>query len=160
MKLMIVAVGRAKNSSEKDLWEDYLTRTVNAGRALGFASADLVEVEEKKALYGDELKSREAELLLGALPKGAFIIALDERGKTEGSEDFAKLLEHVRDGGAPALALIIGGADGLHESIRRAAHRTLSFGKATWPHMLVRVMAAEQLYRAVTILAGHPYHRA
>jgi len=159
MKLLICAVGRAKPSPERELTADYLSRVKAAGGPIGITGADLTEVEEKKKLPPAELKAREGELLLGAVPAGAAIVALDERGKSLSSEEFASLVAKWRDEGTPALACLIGGADGHGQAVRDRAALTLSFGKATWPHMLVRVLLAEQLYRAVTILAGHPYHR-
>jgi len=159
MKLLICAVGRARPSPERDLTNDYLSRVNAAGGPVGISGAELIEVEEKKKLPPLELKQREGELLLGAVPAGAGLIALDERGKSLSSEEFAEFISKKRDEGAPVLACLIGGADGHGEAVRERAALTLSFGKATWPHMLVRAMAAEQLYRAVTILAGHPYHR-
>jgi len=159
MKLLIAAVGRAKPSPERDLTTEYLDRIRSSGGPIGVTSADLTEVEERKKLSPAELKARESELLLGAVPSGAVIVALDERGKSLSSEDFAAFIARIRDDGAPSLACLIGGADGHGEEVRSRATLTLSFGKATWPHMLVRAMLAEQLYRAVTILAGHPYHR-
>lgn len=159
MKLLIAAVGRAKPSPERDLTTEYLDRARASGGPIGVTGADLVDVEERKKLPPAELKRREGELLLGALPAGAVIVALDERGKSLSSEDFAGFVARTRDDGAPVLACLIGGADGHGQEIRNRAALTLSFGKATWPHMLVRAMLAEQLYRAVTILAGHPYHR-
>lgn len=122
-------------------------------------SLDLKEVEEKRSLQGGELKRSEAALLLAAAPKGALLIALDERGKTLTSVDFADQIGCWRDEGQRELVFLIGGADGLDESIRKQARLTLSFGNQTWPHMLVRGLLAEQLYRAQCILGGHPYHR-
>jgi 23S rRNA (pseudouridine1915-N3)-methyltransferase len=159
MKLVLCAVGRAKPSPERDLAAAYLDRIRASGAPVGITGADLIEVEERKKLPPAELKNREGQLLLGAVPAGAVIVALDERGKSLTSEDFAAFIGRTRDDGAPALACLIGGADGHAANVRNGAALTLSFGKATWPHMLVRAMAAEQLYRAVTILAGHPYHR-
>ena len=104
--------------------------------------------------------AREGEALLAAVPDGARIVALDERGKSQTSEAFAKRLGIWRDDGVRAVAFLIGGADGLDESLRKRADMVVSFGALTWPHMLVRALLAEQLYRAHTILTGHPYHRA
>jgi len=159
MKLAICAVGRAKPSPERELTELYLERARGAGPQIGVGSADLIEVDERKKLEPAELKVREGELLLAAAPKGAIIIALDERGKNLKSSELARVIEGRRDQGAPAMAFLIGGADGLSDAVRQSADLTLSLGKATWPHMLVRAMLAEQLYRAITILTGHPYHR-
>jgi len=159
MKLLIGAVGRAKPSPEKDLTSDYLARIRASGGPVGISSADLIEVEERRKLPPTELKVREGELLLAAVPAGAAIVTLDERGKQLSSEEFAEIIARTRDDGVPALACLIGGADGHGPLLRERAALTLAFGRATWPHMLVRVLLAEQLYRGVTILTGHPYHR-
>lgn len=159
MKLIIGAVGRAKPSPERDLTSDYLDRINATGGPVGVSGAALVEVEERKKLPPAELVSREGALLLAAVPPGALVAALDERGKSMTSKDLASFVGRARDDGAPALAFLIGGADGHGEAVRAQANISLAFGPATWPHMLVRAMLAEQLYRAVTILTGHPYHR-
>ena len=160
MRLQVCAVGRLRAGPEKQLVDDYLARLAAGGRAIGFSAIALNEVEEKKRLEGSALMAREAELLLAQIPAGARVIALDERGKNEGSEAFATRLGAWRDEGTPEVVFLIGGANGLAPEIRERADHLMSFGKMTWPHMLARVMLAEQLYRAVTILAGHPYHRA
>lgn len=160
MRLRICAVGRLRAGPEQQLVEDYLARLSATGRATGFPSASLAEVEEKKRLEGAALMAREADLLLAHISPGARVIALDERGRNEGSEAFASRLGAWRDEGTPEAVFLIGGANGLAPEIRDRADHLMSFGKMTWPHMLARVMLAEQLYRAVTILAGHPYHRA
>lgn len=121
---------------------------------------DLKEIEIKKDLAVDVRRAREGEALLAAVPHGARIVALDERGRSETSEAFASRLGRWRDDGVRTIGFIIGGADGLDESVRRKADLVMSFGALTWPHMLVRAMLAEQIYRAQSILAGHPYHRA
>lgn len=153
MRILIAAVGRAKAGPERALFDHYQAR-LQAPFSLA-----LKEVEEKRALKGAELKKREAELLLATLPKGAIAIAMDERGKSLSSADFAKKIGDWRDEGVRELAFVIGGADGLDESVRKKARLTLSFGAQTWPHMLVRGLLAEQIYRAQCILGGHPYHR-
>ena len=160
MRLQICAVGRLRAGPEKQLLDDYLARLGAAGRPIGFTATKLSEVEEKKRLEGPALMAREAELLLAHVPAGARVVALDERGKNEGSEAFAARLAAWRDESTPEAVFLIGGADGLAPEIRERADHLMSFGKMTWPHMLARVMLAEQLYRAITILAGHPYHRA
>ena len=159
MKLLICAVGRAKFSPEKEQTTDYLNRICALGGPVGITGAKLVEVEERKRLAPSELKMREGELLLRAVPEGAKLVALDAQGMNLSSEEFATFLEKTRDGGVSSLACLIGGVDGLTRQVRSHAQLTLAFGRATWPHMLVRVMLAEQLYRAVTIMAKHPYHR-
>jgi 23S rRNA (pseudouridine1915-N3)-methyltransferase len=160
MRIEICAVGRLRAGPEKTLLDDYLSRANAAGRGLGVSSLSLIEVEEKRRLEGETLKSAEAALLKSAVPRGALMVALDERGRAESSEAFAERLGRWRDGGISDLAFVIGGADGLAASLRGEAAHLLAFGPMTWPHMLVRVMLAEQIYRAVSILAGHPYHRA
>lgn len=160
MRIEICAVGRLRAGPEKTLLDDYLSRANAAGRGLGVTSLSLIEVEEKRRLEGETLKSAEASLLKSAAPRGALMVALDERGRAESSEAFAARLGRWRDGGVSDLAFVVGGADGLAASLRGEAAHLLAFGPMTWPHMLVRVMLAEQIYRAVSILAGHPYHRA
>jgi 23S rRNA (pseudouridine1915-N3)-methyltransferase len=157
MRIVICAVGRARAGPLRTLFEDY------AGRIDGtrlFGRLELREVEERRALPAPELKSREAELLSAALPKGATVVALDARGQTMTSEVFAARLAKWRDGGVADLAFVIGGADGLDKTLLAKANLALSLGAMTWPHLLVRAMLAEQIYRAATILQGHPYHRA
>ena len=156
MRVHICAVGRLRAGPEKILIDDYLTRFDRTGRALGLGPAKMVEVEDRK---GGGMGA-EAALLRRAIPKGALICTLDERGKTLTSPQFSKHLGKWRDAGRGDLALLIGGADGIDPSLRAEADFSLSFGAMVWPHMLVRVMLAEQLYRAATILAGGPYHRA
>jgi 23S rRNA (pseudouridine1915-N3)-methyltransferase len=119
----------------------------------------LVEVEEKRRLTGAELKQREAALILAALPADARLVALDERGATWTSRQFADRLAGWRDGGAGVLAFAIGGADGLGQAVIERADAVLSLGQMTWPHLLARSLLLEQLYRTQQILAGHPYHR-
>lgn len=152
MDFVIAAVGRAKKGPERALFEHY------AGRLK--SPLVLKEVEEKRPLPTPQRMEREAELLLACVPAGARVVALDERGKAMGSEPFAEKLGAWRDEAVPAVAFLIGGADGHHASVRARADLLLGFGAMTWPHMLVRGMLAEQLYRAQSILEGHPYHRA
>ncbi|QFT74755.1 23S rRNA (pseudouridine(1915)-N(3))-methyltransferase RlmH [Ruegeria sp. THAF33] len=155
MRISIVAVGRLRAGPEKSLLDDYLTRFDRTGRGLGLGPARVIEVDDKK----NAGMGAEAALLRKALPKGAVICTLDERGRVMSSPDFAKKLGSWRDAGRQDLALIIGGADGIDPALRAEADFSLSFGSMVWPHMLVRVMLAEQLYRAATILSGGPYHR-
>ena len=155
MRIQICAVGRLRKGPERDLYDDYLTRFDRTGRALALGPASLIEVEDKK---GGGMPA-EAALLRKAIPDGALICTMDERGKVMSSPDFADLLGQWRDQGRQDVAFVIGGADGIDPSLRAEADASLSFGKMVWPHMLVRVMLAEQLYRAASILAGSPYHR-
>jgi 23S rRNA (pseudouridine1915-N3)-methyltransferase len=154
LKFRIVAVGRMKAGPEKALFDFYAARVRPA--------IVLAEVEEKRPLSSAELKAREAELLLAALDdaKGKrAVVALDERGKTLSSRDFAQRLQRFEDDGAQEIAFLIGGADGHGAAVLDRADLKLSLGAMTWPHLMVRAMLAEQLYRAQQILAGHPYHR-
>jgi 23S rRNA (pseudouridine1915-N3)-methyltransferase len=155
MRVHICAVGRLRAGPEKTLIDDYLTRLDRTGRALGLGPARLVEVEDRK---GGGMAA-EAVLLRRSIPQGSVICVLDERGKVMTSPKFAARLGDWRDDGCSDLALVIGGADGIDPSLRAEADFSLSFGQMVWPHMLVRVMLTEQLYRAATILAGGPYHR-
>ncbi|MEO0678955.1 MAG: 23S rRNA (pseudouridine(1915)-N(3))-methyltransferase RlmH [Pseudomonadota bacterium] len=155
MRLHLIAIGRARGGPEATLVADWLTRFDRAARPLGLGPARLVELEDKRG------RGREAEsaLILDALPDGAALIALDERGRTLTSPDFAGRLADWRDGGRRDCAVALGGADGHAAALRERSDLILSFGPMVWPHMLARAMAAEQLYRAASILAGAPYHR-
>ena len=156
MRLSICAVGRLKAGPEKVLFDDYLTRLDRTGRALSLGPTAMIEVEDRK---GGGMAA-EAMLLRNAVPDGAQIVTMDERGRQMSSPEFAKFLTRIRDDGARDCAFVIGGADGIAKDLRAEASYSISFGKMVWPHMLVRVMLAEQLYRAASILAGSPYHRA
>ncbi|QFT82668.1 Ribosomal RNA large subunit methyltransferase H [Roseovarius sp. THAF27] len=156
MRVHICAVGRLKTGPERALLDDYLVRFDRTGRRLGLGPAEMHEVEDRK---GGGMEA-EAQLLERALPKGAVIVALDERGKLLTSPEFSQHLAGWRDTGRGDVAFVIGGADGIAPALRDRAEVALSFGKMVWPHMLARVMLAEQLYRAASILAGAPYHRA
>ena len=157
MRLHIFAVGRMRAIDvERTLFDDYVTRFNRTGRPLGIGPLTEHEVEDRK---GGGMTA-EADLLGRAIPVGAFLIALDERGSVMSSPEFASLIAKRRDEGRQDLAFVIGGADGIAPAFRMRADAALSFGKMVWPHMLVRVMLAEQLYRAATILSGGPYHRA
>jgi 23S rRNA (pseudouridine1915-N3)-methyltransferase len=155
MRVQICAVGRLRQGPERDLYEDYLTRFDRTGRALALGPAQMIEVEDKK---GGGMAA-EAALLRRAVPDGALICSLDERGKIMSSPQFADMLGGWRDQGRQDVAFVIGGADGIDPALRADADASLSFGAMVWPHMLVRVMLAEQLYRAASILSGGPYHR-
>lgn len=156
MRVHICAVGRLKGGPEAALVADYTTRFNRTGRALGLGPLAVHEVDDRK---GGGMAT-EAVLLRKALPKGALLCTLDERGTVETSPAFAQRLAQWRDAGRSDLAFVIGGADGIDPSLRAEADHSLSFGAMVWPHMLVRVMLTEQLYRATAILAGSPYHRA
>lgn len=160
MKLILGAVGRLKAGPERELATRYIERTRAACRSVGLTGLDVRELDESRARRAEERKAEEARALAALAPAGARLIALDERGANATSEAFAHDLARARDAGAPAYALLIGGPDGLDPALRAQANLVLGFGAMTWPHQLVRVMAAEQIYRAITILSGHPYHRA
>ena len=155
MRLHICAVGRLRAGPERALVDDYLQRVDRSGRPLGIGPVVEHEVEDKK---GGGMIS-EADLLGRAIPTGAMIVALDERGALISSPEFAAHLAKWRDDGRQDVAFVIGGADGIAPILRDRAEYALSFGKMVWPHLMVRVMLAEQLYRATTILGGGPYHR-
>ena len=153
MRIALAAVGRLGRTVEGGLALDYAARATAAGRSLGLGPVEIVEVESRKP-------GREAEAVaLAPVLEGAHVIACDERGRTHRSRDFAERIGALRDGGSRRLAFVIGGADGLSSSLLDRADERLAFGPQTWPHALVRVMLAEQVYRAVTILSGSPYHR-
>ncbi|MEM8787247.1 MAG: 23S rRNA (pseudouridine(1915)-N(3))-methyltransferase RlmH [Pseudomonadota bacterium] len=156
MALRIAAVGRLRAGAERALIDDYAARVNRIGRGIGFGPLQIQEVEPK----GRGGRSPEASLLRAAVPAGAAVVALDERGRSLSSPDFAAKLASWRDTGRPAAAFWIGGADGLDPGLRASADLVLSFGAMVWPHMLARVMLAEQLYRAASILADQPYHRS
>ncbi len=154
MRLVLAAVGRLRKGPEAELVSDYLARFSKTGRALGFPAVTLTEVEDKR---GGGMAA-EAELLNRAIPDGAALVILDERGQKLTSPEFAEKLGNWRDQ-ARDICFVIGGADGIDPALRARADLAISFGQMVWPHMLVRVMLSEQLYRAATILAGSPYHR-
>ena len=149
LALDILAGGRAKAAPETELAHAYLQRARDTGRALGLTSFVLGEWDERKP-----------ERLIDACAGGVLLVALDERGTSLTSEAFAKQIAKWRDVGEARALFVIGGPDGLPDDVKRRAQMTLAFGTQTWPHLLVRTMLAEQLFRAVTILSGHPYHRA
>ena len=151
MKLILAAVGRAKGGPEARLYDRF------AGRLR--TPLNLIEVDEKRPFEGAERQRREAGLLLRAVPGDAFVAALDEHGRAFSSRDFAGWYRERLESGVGALAFVIGGAGGLHADIKKRADQLIAFGPMTWPHLLVRGMLAEQLYRAEQIAAGHPYHR-
>lgn len=155
MRVHLCAVGRLRAGPERDLADDYVTRFDRTGRALALGPLTEHEVEDKK----NAGMAAEADLLARAIPAGALVCTLDERGRVLSSPEFAELLAKWRDGGRQDLAFVIGGADGIAPELRARADFSISFGRMVWPHMLVRVMLTEQLYRAASILAGAPYHR-
>lgn len=152
MNLTLIAVGRARPGAERDLFEDYRKRLP--------WKLDMIEVEEKRPLDAATLRDREAALLLGKVPDGALVVALDQRGQAVTSEVLAQKMTAWRDAGRSRVCFLIGGANGHGDAVRERADFLFSLGNLTWPHMLVRAMLAEQLYRAWSISANHPYHRA
>jgi len=155
MRVILAVVGRLRAGPERTLIDDWLDRFAKTGRGMGLGPATVVEVEDRKGLG----PAAEAALLARAIPQGAVLCALDERGAQLTSPEFASHLGRWRDAGRAEAAFVIGGADGLAPELRDRADLALSFGRMVWPHMLARVMLAEQLYRAAQILAGTPYHR-
>lgn len=160
MKLDLIAIGRMKSGPERDLADRYAGRLRQQGRSVALDGPRLIELGESPARRDIDRKQEEASAILAALGPGYRLIALDEEGEMPDSDGFAARLRRYRDDGIAGLALVIGGADGLGEAVLTRADFTLSFGRLTMPHQLVRVVVLEQLYRAATILAGHPYHRA
>ena len=151
MKITIVAVGRIKKGSEKNLWDIYAKRLK--------WSLVLKEVEEKNALGPQAIKRKEADLLLAKVPKGALLVIMDQNGLNISSLDFAKRIGLWQDRGMRDLAIVIGGSDGLDQTVIDKADLKIAMGKMTWPHMLARIMLLEQIYRAQCILENHPYHK-
>lgn len=161
MRLLVTAVGRLKPGPERDLAARYRDRAVQLGRGLGLAGCDIVEIPESRARRPVDRSVEEGEAILSHAPAGASILLVyDERGRSDWtSERIAGRVASWRDAATAILVVAIGGADGLSAEVRRRADLTLAFGAATLPHGLVRVLALEQVYRTLTILAGHPYHR-
>ena len=160
MRLLLIAVGRLKAGPERDLFERYAKRLAESVRLVGIAGFECREIEEGRARRPEDRQAEEARAIRAALPAGARLVLCDERGKSLTSVEFAAEIGVARDHGESAYAVVLGGPDGLDPKLRGEAHRLLAFGAMTWPHQLARIMAAEQAYRALTILAGHPYHRA
>jgi 23S rRNA (pseudouridine1915-N3)-methyltransferase len=155
VRLDILAVGRLKAGPERALVDDYLDRASVLGRSLGLGPAGERELDPRH--YKD--KMAETQALASDLEPGALAVALDETGQSVSSLELARILQTARDDGARQAVFLIGGADGHAREHLPANVKLISFGRATWPHKLVRAMLAEQLYRAVSILAGTPYHR-
>jgi 23S rRNA (pseudouridine1915-N3)-methyltransferase len=160
VKLLLVAVGRLKAGPERELVARYAGRCAASGRNIGFTGFEMREIDESRARRPEDRKAEEATAIRVLLPAQAKIICLDERGSTLSSADFAKKLGDWRDSGAAACALVVGGPDGLDPCWREKADLALAFGAMTWPHQIARALAAEQIFRAMSILSGHPYHRA
>ena len=158
MKLGLLAVGRLKAGPERELVERYRSRIAAIHKTLGFPSFDLVELDESRARSAAERRRHEADALL-ARTEDAVLVAFDERGSSPTSAEFAARLGSWRDAGRGRASFAVGGPDGFEERVRAGADLVVSFGRLTVPHGLVRVLVVEQLYRALTVLAGHPYHR-
>jgi 23S rRNA (pseudouridine1915-N3)-methyltransferase len=159
MRLIVAAVGRLKQGPERELAEWYRKRAETAGRPLGLRGCEIIEIRESRATDTERRRVEESIALASVIPEGAVIVILDQRGENLDSPALAALLRDWRAQDRAAACFVIGGADGLAPSLIERAKLRLAFGSATWPHQLVRVMLLEQLYRAGTILAGHPYHR-
>lgn len=159
MKLVVIAVGRLKSGPERELCDRYAERFRVLTKAVGVTAFQIVELAESNNRRAEDRMQDEAERIAAAVPAGAGLVLFDERGQSPTSDGFAAMLRKQREAGVAALALVIGGPDGLHPSLREGAASVLSFGRMTMPHQIVRALAFEQLYRAATILTGHPYHR-
>jgi 23S rRNA (pseudouridine1915-N3)-methyltransferase len=160
MRLTIAAVGRLKDGPERDLAERYCKRAVQTGRSVGITGLDIVEIKESRASDPARRMLEESIAIANVIPERAVVVLLDQRGESLSSSDFAGHLQAWRTEDKPTVVFIVGGADGLAPGLKDKSQLTLAFGAATWPHQMVRVLLLEQIYRAVTILSGHPYHRA
>jgi 23S rRNA (pseudouridine1915-N3)-methyltransferase len=160
MRLLVVAIGRLKQGPERELAERYRERFDDVGRKLGFRGLDVHEIPESRARDAATRMAEEAAAISALIPEKHVLVALDERGENVDSAAFARYLGRWRDQSVANTIFVIGGADGLSPDLQRKAKMRVAFGAATWPHQMVRVMLLEQIYRAATILAGHPYHRA
>ena len=159
MRLTLIGVGRLKSGPERELFDRYFKRLGDLARSQGFSGVELREIDEGRARRPEDRRAEEACAILAAVPKGAWLTLLDERGAALGSAQWAAEIAKAREAAAPAYAVAIGGPDGFDPALRAAAGAIIAFGAMTWPHQLARVMAAEQLYRALSILGGRPYHR-
>ena len=160
MRLLVAAIGRLKDGPERELAERYHKRAEQTGRRIGFRDAEVLEIRESRAQEVGKRMLEESIAIANVIPDKAAIVILDERGESLDSASLAALLGRWRDDGRPAAVFVLGGDDGIAPGLRDKASLRLAFGAATWPHQLVRVMLLEQIYRAVSILSGHPYHRA
>jgi 23S rRNA (pseudouridine1915-N3)-methyltransferase len=160
MRIVIAAVGRLKQGPERELAERYRKRAADAGRSAGLTGFEVIEIRESRADTAARRMLEESIAVANVIPERAVAVILDERGANMPSTAFAGHLQGWRTQDRPAAVFVIGGADGLAQSLRERANLAIAFGTATWPHQLVRIMLLEQLYRAMTILSGHPYHRS
>lgn len=159
MQIFIGAIGRVKKSDELNLCNKFETRIKNAGAQLGFTQFTQLDFDEDKSPQVQTRKNNEAKKLLAVVPKGALIVALDEHGKHFTSPEFSQKIANYRDDGYPAIAFLLGGPDGHGQEVLNQADLKLSLSKMTWPHQIARALLFEQIYRAITIMSGHPYHR-
>jgi 23S rRNA (pseudouridine1915-N3)-methyltransferase len=159
MRVVVIAIGRLKQGPERELAERYRERFDDIGRKLGFRGVEIHEISESRARDAATRIAEEAAAISALLPEKYVLVTLDERGDNVDSASFARHLGRWRDQSAANTIFVIGGADGLSPELQRKAKLRIAFGSATWPHQMVRVMLLEQIYRAATILAGHPYHR-
>ena len=159
MRILILAVGRLKQGPERELAEDYRKSAAKLARGIGLREIEIVEIRESRARDAERRRTEESIAIANVIPERAFVVILDQRGENLDSARLAGQLREWRAQERPAVAFVIGGADGLSANLSERAGLSLAFGTATWPHQLVRIMLLEQLYRAATILAGHPYHR-
>ena len=160
MRVIVASVGRLKQGAERELSAAYRKRAEAVGRSAGVRQVEIIEIRESRARDPERRRTEESIAIANVLPEGAMIIVFDQAGENIDSPRLAALLQKCRQDNRAAVCFIIGGADGITQSLRGRAKHVLAFGSATWPHQLVRIMLLEQLYRAGTILAGHPYHRA
>jgi 23S rRNA (pseudouridine1915-N3)-methyltransferase len=160
MRIIVAAIGRLKQGPETELAERYRKRAAQVGRSLGLRDVEIVEIRESRAEDASKRMIEESIALATIIPHGAAVVLLDPRGDNLDSAGLANQIAKWRGAAKPAAVFVIGGPDGLATSHADKADVKLAFGAATWPHQLVRVMLMEQLYRAATILTGHPYHRA
>ena len=159
MHLVVISIGKLKQGPERELAERYRDRFDDIGRKLGFRGLAVHEISESRARDAATRIQEEGAAISALVPDKAVLVALDERGSSVDSATFARHLGKWRDESVPHTIFMIGGADGLSPELRRRAKLSIAFGAATWPHQMVRVMVLEQIYRAATILSGHPYHR-
>ena len=159
MRIVVISIGRLKQGPERELTERYRTRFEDIGRKLGFRGLEIHEIPESRARDAATRIAEESAAISEVIPAKSMLVALDERGDNVDSAAFARHLGRWRDESVANTIFVIGGADGLSPDLRRKAKLSIAFGSATWPHQMVRVMLLEQVYRAATILAGHPYHR-
>ncbi|WP_428648426.1 23S rRNA (pseudouridine(1915)-N(3))-methyltransferase RlmH [Roseibium sp.] len=159
MRFTLSCIGRMKAGADKDLFDRYLDRARKTGRGLGITDVALHEMPESRAQRPEDRKADEAKALLGGLAGGARLVVLDENGKNLTSPKFSERLEAWKDEGVPEVVFAIGGADGHGAEVLSRADLKLALGAMTWPHQIARILLAEQIYRAMTIQSGHPYHR-